>query len=486
MQFIADIALALISAQRIDTLVFTAVVRARALVELLEIRGRESSLLHRPVRHELDEELVPRGVHLGGRVHAAEQADHRCVRAVAVVHGHEVVEAAVVVLHLEGLEHEGDLEVLRRRQPPDALLVGQVVVGEVRGLEVARGVDEHVAAADRLVHGGEAQVRRLLGGRHVGEEQPAPRRRDHVRRLLAAETTEERRAVPVAVADLEVVVLAVLRLGQVQLRDVEHDALAVRGRDAPLAAVAARRASGPQSPRRLDQPRVLLVGAAAAHALVQQVGLRDVTLAEADALSDLVLPLAADRVDGVDGVQVGALGEGVARVVHDGVVVIRQPQGVDLLAGQLVEVVFLAGQDVVSHDLHVAVAVRAGVLVPEAHHVAQLVHHDAEFVAVLADGDGLGSVAALPDEGAAAAGPLREQDEVGVLLGDALYELDARRVLPVAHGLLEERLEGAAEHVVDLVGDDSVVPDALLAGGGGARRSVAGRVAAAYGLQLRL
>ena len=42
-----------------------------------------------------------------------------------------------------------------------------------------------------------------------------------------------------------------------------------------------------------------------------------------------------------------------------------------------------------------------GVLVPEPDDVAELVHDDAELVAVLADGDGLRSVAALANKRAA-------------------------------------------------------------------------------------
>lgn len=57
--------------------------------------------------------------------------------------------------------------------------------------------------------------------------------------------------------------------------------------------------------------------------------------------------------------------------------------------------------DVGTHDLHVIVAVGPRVLVPEADHVTQLVHHYAELVAVLADGDRLRSVAPLADERAA-------------------------------------------------------------------------------------
>ena len=51
----------------------------------------------------------------------------------------------------------------------------------------------------------------------------------------------------------------------------------------------------------------------------------------------------------------------------------------------------------------------------------------------------LGTVAPLAHEGAAAAGSLREYDPVWVL-GRPLHELDAGVVLPVAHGLLEQRL----------------------------------------------
>ena len=45
------------------------------------------------------------------------------------------------------------------------------------------------------------------------------------------------------------------------------------------------------------------------------------------------------------------------------------------------------------------VTVRPRVLVPESYHVTQLVHHDAELVAVLADGDGLRPVASLAHKG---------------------------------------------------------------------------------------
>ncbi|GFS52910.1 hypothetical protein TNCV_330701 [Trichonephila clavipes] len=58
----------------------------------------------------------------------------------------------------------------------------------------------------------------------------------------------------------------------------------------------------------------------------------------------------------------------------------------------------LTGHDVLVDDLHVIVSIRSGVLVPEAHHVAKLVHHNTKLVAVLADGNSLRAVAALTHE----------------------------------------------------------------------------------------
>ena len=52
------------------------------------------------------------------------------------------------------------------------------------------------------------------------------------------------------------------------------------------------------------------------------------------------------------------------------------------------------------------------------------------------------------------------------MIGRALDEFHAREILPVSHGLLEQRLVRAGEIGVDLVRDDAKVPDALLASGG--------------------
>lgn len=45
--------------------------------------------------------------------------------------------------------------------------------------------------------------------------------------------------------------------------------------------------------------------------------------------------------------------------------------------------------DVLSDDADVSVAVGSCVFMPESDHMTQFMHHDAELVAVLADGDGL-------------------------------------------------------------------------------------------------
>lgn len=54
---------------------------------------------------------------------------------------------------------------------------------------------------------------------------------------------------------------------------------------------------------------------------------------------------------------------------------------------------------------------------------------------------------------------------VSMELGIPLHKLDAGEVLPMAHGLLEERLVGAAKNAIDLVGDNTIVPGAFLTHG---------------------
>ena len=105
------------------------------------------------------------------------------------------------------------------------------------------------------------------------------------------------------------------------------------------------------------------------------------------------------------------------------------------------------------------IAVGSGVFVPETDDVTEFVHHDAELVAVLADGDGLGSVAPLADEGTAPARSLREYDVVLLVL--PLDERGAGVVLPMTHRHLEERLVRPGEIRVDHVRNHRVVPQTL-------------------------
>lgn len=57
--------------------------------------------------------------------------------------------------------------------------------------------------------------------------------------------------------------------------------------------------------------------------------------------------------------------------------------------------------DVVSEDRYVVVSVRACVFMPEANNMAQLVHHNTEFVTVLSNGNGLRASTPLPHVGTA-------------------------------------------------------------------------------------
>ena len=51
--------------------------------------------------------------------------------------------------------------------------------------------------------------------------------------------------------------------------------------------------------------------------------------------------------------------------------------------------------NVFMHNVHVLVSVRPRVFVPEAYHMTQLVHHNAELITVFTNGDGLSTIATL-------------------------------------------------------------------------------------------
>lgn len=73
----------------------------------------------------------------------------------------------------------------------------------------------------------------------------------------------------------------------------------------------------------------------------------------------------------------------------------------------------LTDYDVISHDLHVVVAIGPGVFVPEPDHVSELVHDDAELVAVLSDGYRLWTVAALADKRTASGKRVGKKNRLG-------------------------------------------------------------------------
>ena len=71
----------------------------------------------------------------------------------------------------------------------------------------------------------------------------------------------------------------------------------------------------------------------------------------------------------------------------------------------------------------------------------------------------------FPNERAASAGSLGEDDPVWMIRG-SLHKLNARVVLPVPHGLLEQGLVHPAEVRVYFVGNDGEVPNPLWPGRG--------------------
>lgn len=71
----------------------------------------------------------------------------------------------------------------------------------------------------------------------------------------------------------------------------------------------------------------------------------------------------------------------------------------------------LTRHDIVTDDLHMTVAIRSRVLVPETNHVAQFVNHYAELVAILPDTYCLRTVPSFPDERAASAKLFQKRNE---------------------------------------------------------------------------
>lgn len=70
----------------------------------------------------------------------------------------------------------------------------------------------------------------------------------------------------------------------------------------------------------------------------------NITLAQLDSLANLGSVRGIGLLLGQNGVQAETLGESVARIVHDAFEIIFESQRVDLLVGELVEVVLLTLQ----------------------------------------------------------------------------------------------------------------------------------------------
>lgn len=132
------------------------------------------------------------------------------------------------------------------------------------------------------------------------------------------------------------------------------------------------------------EARALLECATALGALVQQIGLGNVALAEPQALANL-WSLATLDFDGQYCIQIGALGKCVACVVHNRIIIVGHAQRINLIHRQHVKIVVLPLHYIVVLNHHVLLAIRARVLVPEAHHVTQFMHHNAKLVAVTAN-----------------------------------------------------------------------------------------------------
>lgn len=170
--------------------------------------------------------------------------------------------------------------------------------------------------------------------------------------------------------------------------------------------------------------------------------------------------------------------------MHDGVVVVGQQWLIELLRREHIEVIRLTPHYVRLVDDDVLVPIASCVFMMEADGVAQFVYDDAKLLAVASNRNWLTPVSVFAQEGTATI--RRNADGLGrgrkgatellysptaldrkvnivcVQLGITLHKLDAREVLPVAHGLLEERLVCATEDRIDLVGYHAIVPSALL------------------------
>lgn len=143
-------------------------------------RGRESSLLHRPIANKLHQKFVARGLDVRRYLVTAVNPDQWRIRVMTVPHLHVVVHAIVVILDLERLKLQRHLEVLGYRQFPDALLARLITVRVVGRFQMAGVLQLDLAAANSLVGRRETTMTRLIVGRHVCNQHSTSGRDDRL------------------------------------------------------------------------------------------------------------------------------------------------------------------------------------------------------------------------------------------------------------------------------------------------------------------
>ena len=112
MQLVPNSARALVRTQGIETHLSTPVLHLGALVELLHERRRETALLHGSIGHELDQQVIAGGLYVRGDFVPAEHPEQFAASRQTVPDLDVVVDAVVVVFHLEGLKLQRHLVVL--------------------------------------------------------------------------------------------------------------------------------------------------------------------------------------------------------------------------------------------------------------------------------------------------------------------------------------------------------------------------------------
>jgi len=154
-KFESDAALALVTAESVDALVFASVIRRRAFVVFFHEAGGEPGLLHAAVADEFDVKLVGVALDVVGDLVAAKLADERGSFAVPVADFEVIVDAAIMVLYFERLKFQGDGEGFRDGDLPHALFVRSIIIGIIGTAQLA-AFHQNLTAASGFVLGFES------------------------------------------------------------------------------------------------------------------------------------------------------------------------------------------------------------------------------------------------------------------------------------------------------------------------------------------